>query len=52
MDGSMIQGLLVINWFRSDLKEGEQAPNVQICSEFDVDRMLKELLKSWCGIHP
>ena len=31
MEGSMIQGLLAINWFRLDLKEGEQMPNVKIC---------------------
>lgn len=41
MDGSMIQGLLAINWFRLDLKDGEQVPNIKICCEFDVDRMLK-----------
>jgi hypothetical protein len=50
MDGNMIQGLLVINWFRLDVKDGDQVPNIKICCDFDVDRMLKEIIKSWCGI--
>jgi len=32
----MVQGLLAINWFRLDLKEGEQDPNVKICAEYDT----------------
>lgn len=50
MDGNMIQGLLIINWFRLDVKEGDQIPNIKVCCEYDIDRMLKEIMKSWCGI--
>lgn len=52
MEGEMIQGLLAINWFRLDVKEGDQVPNVKICFEFDIDRIMLEIKKSWGGVTP
>jgi hypothetical protein len=52
IDNNMIQGLLMINWFRLVVKEGDHIPNIKICCEFDVDRMLKEIMKLWFGIQP
>ncbi len=42
----------MINWFRLVVKEGDHIPNIKICCEFDVDRMLKEIMKLWFGIQP
>lgn len=49
MDGNMIQGLLVINWFRLDVKEGDQLPNIKVCCEYDIERLNRELGKGWIG---